>query len=93
MTKLKTIIIISLIIGFIVGLITGMIFQQLIIIKGIEKVGGNWEGIISNMNIEIDINETKLVEETWKIFPINLTWRNTKFDNITYTNYSGEKEE
>ena len=68
-------IIIFLLIGFIVGLITGMIFQQLIIIESISKAGESWEGVISNMNIEIDINETQLVKATWKMFPdkLNIT--------------------
>jgi len=62
-------IIIFLLIGFIVGLITGMIIQQVIIVESISTVGESWEGVISNMNIEIDLNETVLVEETLKMFP------------------------
>ena len=62
-------IIIFLLIGFIVGLITGMIIQQVIIVESISTVGESWEGVISNMNIEIELNETVLVEETLKMFP------------------------
>lgn len=67
--KTNKIIIISLIIGLIGGIFIGMIIQQIIIIKSISKAGEGLEGVISNMNIEIDINETKLVEEIWKILP------------------------
>ena len=75
----------------IAGIFIGMTLQQIIIVETISRAGESWEGVISNMNIEIEINETKLVEETWKIFP-NSTWRNTKFDNMTTTYYSGEEK-
>ena len=68
--KTNKIIIISLIIGLIAGVLIGMAIQQIIIIKGIEKAGEGLEGVISNMNIKIDLNESKLVEATWKILPI-----------------------
>ena len=55
-------------IGLIVGLFMGIIIQQIIIIKSISKVEESLEGFISNMNIEIDINETKIVEATYKLF-------------------------
>ena len=67
--KKETIIIIFIISAFIFGIFTGIIIQQIIMIKGIERIGESWEGVISNMNIEIDINETQLVEATWKMFP------------------------
>ena len=54
---------------FIIGVFVGMVIQQVIIIKGIEKAGESWEGVISNMNVDIDINETKLVEATYDMFP------------------------
>jgi len=66
--KTNKIIIISLMIGLIVGLFMGIIIQQIIIIKSISKVEESLEGFISNMNIEIDINETKIVEATYKLF-------------------------
>jgi len=67
--KKETIIIIFIISAFIFGIFTGITIQQIIMIKGIERIGESWEGVISNMNIEIDINETQLVEATWKMFP------------------------
>ena len=67
--KNKETIIIALLIGFIVGIFTGIIIQQMIIVEGVARAGEGWEGVISEMNIEIDINETELVEATYKMFP------------------------
>ena len=59
---------IGMIVGIICGIMIGMVVQQMIMINGIEKAGEAWEGVISEMNLEIDINETKLVEATYKVF-------------------------
>jgi len=67
--KTNKIIIISLIIGIIVGMFIGMVIQQIIIVKSISKARESLEGVVSKINIEVDINETKLVETIWKILP------------------------
>ena len=61
--------ILGIMLGLIMGIFIGIVIEQIIIVNGIERAGESWEGIISNMNIEIDINETKLVEATYEIFP------------------------
>ena len=61
------------------GIMVGMLIQQMIMIEGIARVGESWEGVISEMNLEVDINETKLVQETAKLFPeLNITERGNK---------------
>ncbi len=65
----RLILIVGIIGGLITGIAIGMIVQQMMITESIERAGEAWEGVISNMNLEIDINETKLVEATYKIFP------------------------
>ncbi len=76
---LRQIVIISFIIGILIGFGIGAGIQQILIIKAIEGAGESWEGIISEMNIEVDINETKLVQETAKLFPeLNITDKGNK---------------
>ncbi len=65
----KTYFIIGIIFALIIGIVIGLIVEQIIIVKGIEKAGESLEGIVSEMNIEIDLNETKIVEATYKRFP------------------------
>ena len=67
--KLNKYFIFGIILGLIVGFMIGVIVQQIFILKGIDEIGKSWEGMIQNMNVEIDLNETKLVEEIHKIFP------------------------
>ena len=55
--------------AFIFGFLIGIIFQQIIIIEAVSEAGESWEGVISNLDIEVNLNETKLVEETYKMFP------------------------
>lgn len=71
----------GIVVGLIVGITIGMVIQQTILIKGFEKAGEAWEGVISEMNIEIDINETKLVQATYDIFGVeelNITEKGNK---------------
>ena len=69
-------IIFGILIGIIIGISIGIFVQQIIMVKGIEKIGESMEGVISNMNIEVDINETKMVEATYELMGIN--WTNTE---------------
>ncbi len=69
MQREKKLIVIGIIIGLVIGIIIGVFIQQTLLINGIVRIGESWEGVISNMNIEIDLNETVLVEETYKLFP------------------------
>ena len=66
-------IIFGILIGIIIGISIGIFVQQIIMVKGIEKIGESMEGVISNMNIEVDINETKMVEATYELMGINWT--------------------
>ena len=66
-------IIIGILIGIIIGISIGVFVQQIIMIKGVEKIGESMEGVVSNMNIEVDINETKVVEATYELMGINWT--------------------
>ena len=66
-------IIIGILIGIIIGISIGVFVQQIIMIKGVEKIGESMEGVVSNMNIEVDINETKVVEATYELMVINWT--------------------
>ncbi len=59
----------GLVIGLILGISIGMIIQNIMINNTIKNAGESLEGVISNMNIEIDLNETKLVEATYNLFP------------------------
>lgn len=60
---------ISLIIGIVIGVGIGMALQQFLMIKTINSVGENLEGMITEINIEIELNETDLVEATYNMFP------------------------
>ena len=66
-------IIFGILIGIIIGISIGIFVQQIIMIKGVEKIGESMEGVVSNMNIEVDINETKVVEATYELMGINWT--------------------
>ena len=69
--KKQELIIIIIVLSFVlvIGIVIGMIIQQNLIIKMLEGAGEGLEGIVSEMNIEIDLNETQIVEATYKIFP------------------------
>jgi len=49
---------------FIAGMFGGMLLQQAIIKQSMIEIGYSFTGMISNL--EIDINETKMVEEIVK---------------------------
>lgn len=51
-------------IGFLGGLLIGMVVQQAIIQATLMKVAGNLDGVLDGVEIEINFNETKLVEAT-----------------------------
>ncbi len=61
---------ISILIGIMIGIGIGAGIQQIIFINGVVRAGESWEGVISNINIEIDFNETELVEATYNLIPL-----------------------
>jgi len=64
--KIQPIILIALIAMFSMGFILGMVLQQAYFIKGAVQVAEGLEG--TEFNIEIDINETIMVNRLFELF-------------------------
>ncbi len=64
--KISPIIVISLMAVFVMGFILGIVVQQSIFIKGAVEVAQGLEG--TEFNIEIDINETIIVDRMFELF-------------------------
>ena len=64
--KIPPIIVISLMAVFVMGFILGIVVQQSIFIKGAVEVAQGLEG--TEFNIEIDINETIIVDRMFELF-------------------------
>jgi len=59
-TKIPYMLIIGLAVGLLGGIILGMIIQQMIFTASAVEVGESLEG--TTFNVEVDLNETQLVE-------------------------------
>lgn len=64
--KIEPIIIITFMGMFLIGFILGMVTQQAYFIKGAVEVAEGLEG--TTFNIEIDINETIMVDRFFELF-------------------------
>ena len=64
--RIEPIIVISLMAVFVIGFSLGMVMQQAYFIKGAVEVAQGLEG--TEFNIEIDINETIMVDRMFELF-------------------------
>ena len=64
--KIQPIILIALIAMFLIGYILGILVQQSLFIKGAVEIAEGLEG--TEFNIEIDINETIMVDRMFELF-------------------------
>ncbi len=64
--KIHPIIVIALITMFLMGFILGSVLQQSLFIKGAVEIAEGFEG--TTFNLEIDINETIMVDRMFELF-------------------------
>lgn len=60
MKKIKPFLIIAIILGIFIGIPIGMILQQMSFTASAVQIGKSIEG--NTLNVEVDINETQLIE-------------------------------
>lgn len=86
--------------GISVGFFLGMIYQQVLFANSAVKIGESIKG--NTFNIEVDINETELINELNKTFTpmFKELWRESNFtydkfpeDSIVWINQSMEEKE
>ena len=62
---------IGVVIGLVAGIYLGFVIQQMILIAGLVEFGEALEG--TNIEINVDINETKLIEGFSEVFNETIT--------------------
>ncbi len=77
--KINPFILVALMVMFLMGFTIGMVWQQAHFIKGAVEIAEGLEG--TTFNIEVDINETIMVDRFFKLFNDTLQ-SNLKEENI-----------